>query len=402
MTSDDAVPVPTPAVGSPDSPPLAVPDLPDPTTSAVTAASVVASESSALPPPEDGEGSEPGIPEVTNAEFVAAIFRDVPDGAQVAVCSKPGDPSQGGWHAQSANDVDRQCPPGKNNYVSCSTFYPTTDQGLKARKEYFAAYHALMLDDIGTKVPEESLGELEPTWRIETSPGNYQVGIALNEPLTYATEASELQKAIIEAGLCDPGAGGLNRWARLPIGINGKCNHVDANGKQFRCRLVSFSPDKRYTFDQVIALLKVTLGSGKKGNKAYQAIRSVLDPETVLLPKAPENPVIEALKGAGLYKTPLGSGKHDITCPWAHEHTDGVDSGTAYFEPDDSFPKGGLVCHHSHRDRYHIQDARSVADRVSLRRSDRQGRRAVSHLHGCGSGVASFGTSISCSGAGIR
>ena len=39
-----------------------------------------------------------------------------------------------------------------------------------------------------------------------------------------------------------------------------------------------------------------------------------------------------------MYKTPLGSGKHDITCPRVHEHTDGVNNGTAYFEPDESFP----------------------------------------------------------------
>ena len=83
-----------------------------------------------------------------------------------------------------------------------------------------------MLDDVGTKVPDERLGDIEPTWRIETSPGNYQVGIALTEPLTDAAKATELQQAIIEAGLCDPGAGGLNRWARLPNGINGKPKHI--------------------------------------------------------------------------------------------------------------------------------------------------------------------------------
>ena len=75
-----------------------------------------------------------------------------------------------------------------------------------------------------------------------------------------------------------------------------------------------------------------------------------------MLPKPIENPVIKALKEAGLYKTPLGSGKHDITCPWVNEHTDGVDNGTAYFEPNESFPMGGFRCHHSHGDRYHIHD----------------------------------------------
>ena len=50
----------------------------------------------------------------------------------------------------------------------------------------------------------------------------------------------------------------------------------------------------------------------------------------------------------GLYKTPLGSGKHDVTCPLLAEHTDGLDTGAAYFEPDDTYPFGGFRCQHSH------------------------------------------------------
>ena len=123
-----------------------------------------------------------------------------------------------------------------------------------------------MLDDVGTKVPDERLGDIEPTWRIETSPGNYQVGIALTEPLTDAAKATELQQAIIEAGLCDPGAGGLTRWVRLPVGINGKPKHLDANGQPFRCRLVVWNPEKRYTPDELLALLKVNARRWQEGS----------------------------------------------------------------------------------------------------------------------------------------
>ena len=76
----------------------------------------------------------------------------------------------------------------------------------------------------------------------------------------------------------------------------------------------------------------------------------------VLTPKAEENPVVAALRARGLYKTPLGSGKHDVTCPWVHEHTDELDTGAAYFEPDELYPIGGFCCQHSHRDRYHIRE----------------------------------------------
>ncbi|NOT13783.1 MAG: hypothetical protein HOP23_18480 [Methylococcaceae bacterium] len=66
------------------------------------------------------------------------------------------------------------------------------------------------------------------------------------------------------------------------------------------------------------------------------------------MPRADENPVIAALKTTGRYKQPLGDGKHDMTCPWVHEHTGQVDQGTAYFEPSESYPLGGFKCLHGH------------------------------------------------------
>ena len=62
-----------------------------------------------------------------------------------------------------------------------------------------------------------------------------------------------------------------------------------------------------------------------------------------------------ALQAKGLYKTPLGSGKHDITCPWKHEHTDVLDTGAAYFEPNELFPVGGFCCQHSHKDKFGLR-----------------------------------------------
>ena len=58
-----------------------------------------------LPDPiEAGKGGEGGVFQITNAEFIAAVFTDVPEGAFAAVCSKPGDPDQGGWPARRADD----------------------------------------------------------------------------------------------------------------------------------------------------------------------------------------------------------------------------------------------------------------------------------------------------------
>ena len=69
-----------------------------------------------------------------------------------------------------------------------------------------------------------------------------------------------------------------------------------------------------------------------------------------------------ALRKRSLYKVPLGEGKHDITCPWITEHTGQVDSGTAYFEPDDLWPIGGFKCLHGHCAERHIRDLLRVLD----------------------------------------
>ncbi len=312
-------------------------------------------------PEEAGKGGEGGVSMMTNADFVAAVFLSVPNGAFAAVCSKAGNPDVGGWIASRADAVIENLSAEQNNYIGCSSFYPGKDGSFKARKAQFAACHFLMLDDLGIKVPLERLAGFELTWLIETSPGNYQGGIMLAAPITDGDVAVRLLNAVIGAGLCDAGATGpLSRWARLPVAINGKPKHVDEAGVPFRCRLVEWRPNKCYTPKEIVDGLQLGLapaGRPKKKAKTAAGNPSSLGNEAddVLTPKAAENPVVSALKARGLYKTPLGSGKHDVTCAWVQEHTDALDTGAAYFEPDELYPLGGFCCQHSHRDKYHIR-----------------------------------------------
>jgi hypothetical protein len=312
-------------------------------------------------PPKAGKGGEGGdSSRLANADFISGVFASIPKGAFPAVCTKSGNPEIGGWGAQRVKDVMAQCPADSNNFFGCSTFYPLDDGSFRARKTQFAACHFLMLDDLGTKVPFERLGDFALSWLIETSPGNHQGGIILAEPITDGATAIRLLNAIIESGICDPGASGpLGRWARLPVGINGKPKHTNETGKPFRCRLVEWQPERRCSPDEIVEGLQLELapaGRPKKTRKtAGDAVRNLLnEADDVLTPKAAENPVVTALKARGLYKTPLGSGRHDVTCPWVHEHTDGLDTGAAYFEPDELYPMGGFCCQHSHYDKYHI------------------------------------------------
>ena len=315
-------------------------------------------------PAEAGKGGKGGDFQVTNAEFIAAVFAHLPEGAFAAVCTKSGDPGLGGWPARRADLATDSLTAETNNYLGCSSFYPGDDGSFRARKAQFAACHFLMLDDLGTKVPLDRLDGFELSWLIETSPGNHQGGIILAEPLTDGAVAVRLLNAVIDAGLCDAGAAGArSRWARLPVAINGKPKYTNETGAPFQCRLVEWRPERRYTPEEIVDRLQLELAPAGRPKRTGRSAASpdnasqhnANDADDVLTPKAAENPVVAALKARGLYKTPLGSGRHDMTCPWVHEHTDELDSGAAYFEPDELYPVGGFCCQHSHREKYHIR-----------------------------------------------
>ena len=219
-------------------------------------------------PMEAGKGGEGGDFQITNAEFVAAVFPRLPEGAFVAVSSKSGDPGLGGWPASRADLAADSLSADTNNYVGCSSFYPGDDGSFKARKAQFAACHFLMLDDLGTKVPLDRLDGFELSWLIETSPGNHQGGIILAEPLTDGAAAVRLLNAVIDAGLCDAGATGpLSRWARLPVAINGKPKYADEAGAPFQCRLIEWRPDKRYTPQEIVDRLQLELAPAGRPKK---------------------------------------------------------------------------------------------------------------------------------------
>lgn len=80
------------------------------------------------------------------------------------------------------------------------------------------------------------------------------------------------------------------------------------------------------------------------------------DADDVLTPKASENPVVAALKKNGSYVTPLGSGVHELTCPWGHEHTEAGKKNAIYSEPDDRNLTGVFFCSHTHLENHSTSD----------------------------------------------
>ena len=301
---------------------------------------------------------------VSNGEFMREVFGDDLGDVRPVMVSFEGSPatvSGKAWVGQpwlGDADQDAGLPASANNYFSLAVFRPDEAGQYRRQKASFHALYALMLDDVGTKVAMDRL-PLLPSWLLETSPGNYQAGYLLREPLADGHAADRLMNAVVNAELCDPGANGPRaRLARLPVAVNGK--HMPP----FHCRLVIWVPALRYSVQELVDGLQLDIAQverpRRQGTRGAQAQPADGDP--VWFPRPEENAVLAALRNRGWYKVPLGEGKHDITCPWMEEHTDRLDSGTAYFEPDDHWPIGGFKCLHGHCTARHIRDLLRVLD----------------------------------------
>ena len=286
-----------------------------------------------------------------NTEFLQAVFAGLTEPHRPFVLGFDGKPKErkawGGnpWQFGKTSTEN----PSLNWYFTLATYAP--DDGYHRQEKHCAGVFGVMLDDVGTKaLPLERLAACPPSIVIETSPGNFQASYLFDQPQTDLGRVKALNQSMVEAGMCDPGAKSPpTRWGRLPFASNGKTEPA------FECKLVEFHPERRYTIDEIVERLELAppIEARKKtpGRKAAAIDRNA---DGVYVPRPDENEVIAALKKRGLYKQPLGSGKHDITCPWVHEHTDQHDHGSAYFEPSDLYPVGGFKCQHSHGDKHRI------------------------------------------------
>lgn len=287
---------------------------------------------------------------VSNDDFMAAIFGNSFSAAYPLVCKKPGNPDKSGW-------PPRQWPcdtsdPDQNWYTLPSLYRPEETGRYRAKKELAVSVHAVMVDDVGTKVSAEKFSNCPPSWQIETSPGNSQYGYILANAINDLTVADKMKETLIEAGLCDSGAtGGTARWMRLPVAINGRPKYGFPSP---RCRLVQWRPELKYTLEGLYSGLGLQQDGATTSGLSTHNLPTVVSTPSVLSDDAES--VLNALRAKGLYKKPLALGKHDITCPWVQGHTDSIDNGAAYFEPSPKYPTGGFKCHHSHGGLFHIGD----------------------------------------------
>jgi hypothetical protein len=182
--------------------------------------------------------------------------------------------------------------------------------GLSASAANCERVAFLVLDDIGTK---SKAPPLEPTWKIETSPGNYQWGYTFgldDQPLKG--EFAAAIKAIAEAGFTDPGAVNPVRNFRIPGSIN-----LKEGRDNFASVLTEFYPEREFTLTQIVTALGVTPGPV---DTAY--IRGVSLEDDGM------DKVLEWIQERGLLlEKANGEGWYGVVCPNHAEHTTGDPSG---------------------------------------------------------------------------
>jgi hypothetical protein len=288
---------------------------------------------------------------ITNEEFIKTVFGNVPQDAVPWVTGFEEDPLQVTGKQWGGAPVTNGALPWmiedhNNNFFSISSFRAGPDGRYHRRKEHFAACHLIMIDDVGTKVQAHEIA-LEPSYELETSPGNYQYAYIVGPPETDGELVARVQDALVAQGLAvdgkDPGMKGVTRYGRLPVGRNTKAKYAEQlGGLPFVQQLEEWHPERRFTLQEIIEAFDLDLDKTKTAYSVEE-----------------EDLILKALEYRGLLKGPI-SGKEgvwDVTCPWLAEHTDRGDSGAAYFQAHyEGREKPGFKCHHGHCESRTIRD----------------------------------------------
>ena len=217
-------------------------------------------------------------------------------------------------------------------FYGTASMRPTLMGDIRNRQSQFESLHVVVLDDIGTKVPVASLPDAlanRASYILESSPGNYQYGYVLEEPLADLAAAKVLIQTVYRSGFTDGGGGLVNKAVRLPFGVNGKAGpNQDFPVNLIRCTAEVWSPAQ--LFEAIgSTLIWADVLSDPKG-----AARAGATPAASAWSPVPlhgesaagyVDPVLEWLIEQELV---LEDGEEwsSIVCPWADDHSDGEPS----------------------------------------------------------------------------
>lgn len=232
---------------------------------------------------------------MTNSDFLRAVYGDFTRGEYSWVCTFPGDPGQAqpydwagrpyvGGTAQ-AGLIDRA---GEQNTYYCPAILNLVDGEQVRRKSAFVSLAALVVDDVN---PDDLLNF---SYALETSPGNYQVGILLDQadPDTSNIDLIDSLLAHLSGrGWIKNDRSGNNsvRLLRCPVGMNLKPREAGP----WTVRLHHWDAAIRYSLEDAAAAMHVdldtlrmratpaaqprTMASGSHGGEFLSRITGPLD-----------------------------------------------------------------------------------------------------------------------------
>lgn len=263
---------------------------------------------------------------MTYIEFLQAIFHTLPEGAKPGVRGFPGNPShEKGWAPTLVTDEIPSEINEHNNIYFCLSSLTRPSATYSA----MAALHAVMLDDIGDKLPLEEASRLpHPSWIVETSHNNFQYGYILKEPIEDKLLARHLTKHLAEKARSDEGAKNPVRWTRLPFGMNTKYDPPQST------KLTEFTGEL-YSADQLIELFEIPKPVNQPATTPTSSTTST--PNSI----TPPDPLFDWLHANNYFERQDTQGWWILRrCPWTHEHASDPTNGSG-----SAYAKAYEACH---------------------------------------------------------
>lgn len=256
-----------------------------------------------------------------------------------------------------------------NAYVTVSTFQQHVATGdVRRRKADWVAMHAVMIDDIGTKVQRDKL-LLPPTALIETSPENFQAYLFLRREDAARRDLSTCARLVdrmIKAGLTadakDPGMKGVTRYGRLPCGINNKQKYIDQLGGQPHwVRMTEWAPERAYSVAEIATAYGLDMTPDAP--RMPELPDAELTEGQVSMAVARFEQLVRTFARVGWYYQLNSAGWHEVECPWVEHHTGRATSGTALIPPSaENRWMGGFKCHHGHCEQKTMKDVWALVE----------------------------------------
>lgn len=203
---------------------------------------------------------------VSNSEFMALLLAGAQGHSWVSAFPGKPDIDPGKWRGRPfvPNDINNALVDGwgELNSYFCVAELKDVDGGRARQKMYFLRLRALVVDDA---IDGSVIGT--PTWVLETSPGNVQVGILVDPFDPDAADAMLVDAVMAELHkrklLGDSSGNSSTRYVRLPNGTNGK----PRESGPFRTQMLVWHPGQVLSLADACAVFGIDLDEIRKGVK---------------------------------------------------------------------------------------------------------------------------------------